>query len=290
MPAVNPGFTGQPNPFDGDITSLDKIWDDNKCKSLLIPGVTCATGVSTNASGSIAYYFKRTHNQDLEVGTPANGSEPVNFSLEGLNLSEIELDKAIQINDIIPLVKTSSSVDVVKDRVSLRTSEAYKLLNKEAIKYMYNNGSADLSMTSEITSPESALGTLTMCMKNYIVNNADLGYEPTAVLVNSTVAAMLLNNPAFNRFVLNIEDASKTNYVLGRVGNCLVIEAPDIDTYSDLDFIILNSEAFIAPKSITPIKATSAVACGYANGVIISGEYRFNFDIPNMDAVLLKTH
>lgn len=270
------------NNYNGDMSSLKLIQDNIEKKTMLIPGISCQSGVDVSSLGDRCYYFQRS-TSGLTTG---KAGAPINYSAVGVVRKDFALEDAIKIGDMIPVVNPLSSVNIVEDRLVYQITEANNLHNELAINYLAHNGTDYQDYTA--LTKDNAYDTLNEVMRNFVLNNKDKGLYPTAVFVSNECAKFLLQDARFIRFGTNLEDYRAYNNLIGKIGKAYVFEAADLDTLTIYDFIVLSSEAFVAPLNVESVVVKDGAQYGYPTGKIIAGEIRYGFSIAEPGAVLVK--
>lgn len=270
------------NSYQGDQSSLKTIIDNIEKKSILIPGITCKAGIQVNELGDRCYYFKRAGS----TITKAKAGKPINYRNVGVSREDFAMEDALQIGDIIPTVRANSSVDVVQDRLAYQALEAANMQNKLALQYLMAYGT-DIQDYDDLTE-DNAYNKLCEIIEDFKLNNKEKGLEPTAAFVSNSAIKLLLNDSRFVRFSVNAGDYSMYNNIIGKIGNCFIFEAPDMDDDEDFDFIVLHSEAFVCPLNVNSLSIKPAAQYGFPSGEIIAGELRYGFSIADAGAILVK--
>lgn len=270
------------NNFHGDAESL-KIYDDVIAKkSILIPGISCHEGISISEYGDKAYYF---NHGATEIDYDLAGKQ-VQFSSTGSNREMVSLDHALYIKDVLPEADKITSVSEVADRVEFQLTKAINLQNKKGLEFLMANGT-DVQDYEELTDA-NAFEKLIGVIEDFKLNNKNKGLVPSAGFISNAAMIHLYSDAKFCRFADAAKQFPEYKNLVAIIGQCFLFEAPDMDDDADFDFIILDSKAFVAPLNLITMGLSPAIACGYPNGKIVSGEIRVGFKVADAGAVLIK--
>lgn len=269
------------NNLNSDESSLKLIQDSVAEENIFENNVSCASGVSVNSLGDTAYYFERSKDNILKQ--KAGGKLAVNNA--GVVRKSIDMSYAICFCEEVRKAGFYS-VDPVEDRLRYNIKKSIIAYNDEALKYLCENGYSYDDQYTDITA-QNAYDSIIDALQLYKEKNSKNGLVANCVIVSNNVGSYLLKDNRFIKLQPTAEEVRKHNHLIGRINDCLVFSA-DLglsawEHHEYVDFIVYNSDMFVAPLDVWNISVQDGTVQGYPNSDIVGGELRYGFAIAGSD-------
>lgn len=252
------------NGYNGDQVSLNHILQTLEAETALVPGVIINPDLSVNATGEVAYFYKRA---SVAIGTGTVGGK-VTESSKGATRVSINLTSALTFNDVIPAANKLMSPDAVADRtiaLSISTRNKFSDLVVASIVAAAQTPTASYTLSSA-----NIYEAITNDIKEFETANKATKMKPTGLLVGPTGKQMLLNNANFLRST-TLGDRAVADGFIGSIAGLPVVYCQAFDDNSKT-YAIVNAEGIGAPINVNTFVEYDATAAGYPGGTGIAGE------------------
>lgn len=269
------------NGFQGSVQSLEYILQTLERKVVAIPGLTCSDGLSVSAAGEVAYFYTRG---DSSVAEGTLGAK-MDFTSSGLTRNDIPMTTCLQIKTVLPHANVATvDANLVNDKVVQETIEAANLYNTKFLAEL-EKSTGEVTGTDALTK-DNVYGKIVDGITEFKTINKAKGLKPTAIVVSSKVAGLLLQSPEFAKRSTDLGDLAVAEGYIGKVAGLPVVEAPDCAATTD--FILIHKEGIGAPQNVNTLYVVDGTAAGYPGSTIIAGEIGYGFKLTDKDLVLVR--